>query len=320
MSSDNIQSVRGLACIFVVYFHVIGNDLSGLKLPSDSWYRYFSDLLVYIRMPLFTFLSGYVYFYRRYQNNPIAYIKGKSRRLLIPLIFVGGFFMLIQSNTPGVNKDVEFNVAAYLLFPYAHFWFLQSVFTIFLVIMFVEVFQAWNRYSFLVVFVVSILAFFYSNLATDLFSLSRTLYLMPFFMLGILVNQYGLIGIGFGFKVLIFWVLALLLGLYSSLLLDSVSPNRISVLALAIGVLGCIFLVNLKMKIGLLAYLGGFSYSIYLYHVFGTAGIRMVLNKLDSPLFVHVICGVVVGVIFPIAIHKVVARIAYARTLLLGLK
>ena len=60
-SSIRVQSARGLACLLLVTYHVIGSDVdSGIHVDDESLWRYFTDLFLPIRMPLFTFLSGFV--------------------------------------------------------------------------------------------------------------------------------------------------------------------------------------------------------------------------------------------------------------------
>ena len=85
-----LQSARGLACLLLVAYHVIGDPVTGgLRLPASSLYHYFTLLFLPLRMPLFAFLSGFVYAYR-----PVAYgsrlrfLGKKLRRILVPLVVV----------------------------------------------------------------------------------------------------------------------------------------------------------------------------------------------------------------------------------------
>ncbi|MBK6454153.1 MAG: acyltransferase family protein [Proteobacteria bacterium] len=62
--SERVQALRGFACILLVAFHVIGaHSDSGMVVADDSWWRTFSNIFTPLRMPLFTFLSGFVYGY-----------------------------------------------------------------------------------------------------------------------------------------------------------------------------------------------------------------------------------------------------------------
>lgn len=48
----SIETLRGLACILLVAFHVIGeNRHGGLHVPDDSTFRWYADSFAYLRMP-----------------------------------------------------------------------------------------------------------------------------------------------------------------------------------------------------------------------------------------------------------------------------
>lgn len=102
-----IDSLRGIAIILMVTGHVIGNVAeTGMRVADDSGWRYFYLLLEDVRMPLFTALSGLVYGLRpltTFSGYP-RLIKGKVRRLLVPLVTVGLSFHVVQSLTPGTNS------------------------------------------------------------------------------------------------------------------------------------------------------------------------------------------------------------------------
>ena len=64
MSTKNlkIDTLRGLASVLLVTYHVIGTGSdSGLRIPDGEPVQLFNDSLMYLRMPLFSFLSGFVY-------------------------------------------------------------------------------------------------------------------------------------------------------------------------------------------------------------------------------------------------------------------
>ena len=83
-----VETLRGLACVLLVAFHVIGSHASsGLHVGEDSIYRQFANLFMHLRMPLFTFLSGFVYAYRPVtQAQTGAFAEKKLIRLLLPLL------------------------------------------------------------------------------------------------------------------------------------------------------------------------------------------------------------------------------------------
>ena len=59
---QSVETLRGMAIILVVMGHVIGSDnTGGMKVPDDSFLRHLYFTFEYLRMPLFTMISGWVY-------------------------------------------------------------------------------------------------------------------------------------------------------------------------------------------------------------------------------------------------------------------
>ena len=64
-SRQRLDTLRGLACLLLVSYHVIGGDReTGLRLPDEHIAARINDFLALVRMPLFSFLSGMVYAWR----------------------------------------------------------------------------------------------------------------------------------------------------------------------------------------------------------------------------------------------------------------
>lgn len=130
----NIETLRGLAILLVVAGHVIGIDATGgMKVADDSLWRYLYASLQYVRMPLFTAISGWVY-----ALHPVAaheagtFMFKKARRLLLPMICVGTLYFLIQYITPGTNRTGELaEIWKIYLLPYTVYWYLPALFLIF---------------------------------------------------------------------------------------------------------------------------------------------------------------------------------------------
>lgn len=93
----HIETLRGLACFLRVRYHVLGPfPSSGLRV-ADGLVRWFNDGLAYLPMPLFTVLSGLVYGLRPFAtgDSSQAFLLGKVRRLLIPMLVVGTAFAVV---------------------------------------------------------------------------------------------------------------------------------------------------------------------------------------------------------------------------------
>ena len=90
----DIDTLRALACIALVSFHVVGyTPQSGMELPAGHPLHLLQAGLTPLRMPLFIFLSGVVFCtgVDRFEAVPQRLLS-KARRLLLPLGCVGSLF------------------------------------------------------------------------------------------------------------------------------------------------------------------------------------------------------------------------------------
>lgn len=188
----HIDTLRGLACLLLVSYHVVGPNADlGLQI-SSGFLREFNDLLRYVRMPLFTFLSGIVYAYRPYQSGPVAYTKGKIRRLLFPMLTIGTIFAVVRTMT-STSEEASINFSTIHIYPVAHFWFVEALFIIFIFMIVLESLKAFeNIYS---AIVVMILACGVHLIGTniEIFALDGALYLFPFFLGGMILQRFNLV-------------------------------------------------------------------------------------------------------------------------------
>ena len=316
MKQIQIETLRGLACFLLVAFHVVGDTAnSGLKI-EEGVFREINDFLALIRMPLFTFLSGWVYALRPFSGNGLAFLKSKVRRLILPMLVVGTVFAVLQSQIPGANsKTVDWTELH--LIPVAHYWFLESIFTIFLFVMLLELFKVFDSfYGFLIVLTIASILFAL-KINQPLFALSGTLYLFPFFLLGMLRTRY-LKGERLNSILLVAGLLALFF-LFGTINIDFNNIDKRSLAGLITSGACCIFLQNVGFKSAFLSAIGKFSYSIFLFHVFFTACSRILLSKLGvTNLEALFLSGVFVGIAGPIIVELVIIRSRVLRILLLG--
>jgi fucose 4-O-acetylase-like acetyltransferase len=100
---SSIETLRGIAIVLVVMGHVIGYKADeGMKVAEDSFLRHLYYTFEYLRMPLFTVISGWVYALKPVSKSYFTiFTLKKCRRLLLPLIFVGGFYYIVQNLVPG---------------------------------------------------------------------------------------------------------------------------------------------------------------------------------------------------------------------------
>lgn len=274
-------------------------------------------MLAYLRMPLFTFLSGMVYAaYPVTLRSSRSFIKGKALRLLLPLITVGSLFAAVQAYTPHANYKLPINeITLIWVKPYAHFWFLQSLFLIFIALVALEVSGSLRiKIRFLMVFAVSCVLFLLRHNVSGMFSLDNALYLLPFFLAGVALRRFEALPETRFIYLLVCQAAAL--GLVAFVFNISTTQQGLN---LSLGILAASLFVVCCPQMTLFRWLGAYSYSIYLYHVFGSAGSRIILSQLGLSNTLLLFCiGLVAGLTAGIVAHEICSRIPYVSRLFLG--
>ena len=96
------------------------------------------------------------------------------------------------------------------------------------------------------------------------------------------------------------------------------APRR-SLNALIVGLLFCILLYLTRMKSTILASIGFYSYSIYLFHVFFTAGARILLSRFGvTELWILFTVALAAGLAGPVIVELAASLYNPARILMLG--
>jgi fucose 4-O-acetylase-like acetyltransferase len=129
-----INTLRGLACLLVVLTHAT-IEVRIYSAGSVPGVALFNDFTKFVRIPLFTFLSGYVYACRPLVGSDRwTYLRKKSRRLLLPMLFVSLITILARSVVqPGpAAQFLPFLWAAEIIEPSFQLWFVEALFVIFI--------------------------------------------------------------------------------------------------------------------------------------------------------------------------------------------
>lgn len=148
---DYINFLRFIALILVILAHssAVYTGNWGFKLVNNesNIIKYITRYFQTIRMPLFVFISGYLYHFNRVKlgkyNITSDFIKNKSKRLLVPYFVTGVFFMIPVQMIFNIYSDNEtylykvFNEILLANMP-GHLWFLLSLFQIAIVFYLLE--------------------------------------------------------------------------------------------------------------------------------------------------------------------------------------
>ena len=83
--------------------------------------------------------------------------------------------------------------------------------------------------------------------------------------------------------------------------------------------MGCLILLVVGIRFKPLAWIGSYSYSIYLFHVFFTAGTRIILHKLNV-YDVEIIFSIALatGLLLPILTEKILEKNYFTNLVFLG--
>ncbi|MDG2520302.1 acyltransferase [Caulobacter segnis] len=322
--SRQVQVMRGIACLLLVFFHVVGGGASdGLRVSDDTVLRKVMDLLLYIRMPIFGFLSGYVYALKPMRQGQAApFLKGKARRLVLPLVAVSTLFFLVWNGWYGSLGAALPDMWRIYLFSYEIYWFLQAMVLIFVLVAMLESLGALSRWQ--GVALAAAVAFIAGHpLETTTFlSLGGALYLLPYFLAGLATFRFNLASRpALLTGVAAFVSIALVIhGWRVAHLPHEVVAARVTVLSLIIGAGGSLLLLRSVPDNVFLARIGSASFAIFLFHIFFVVAARTALGKLGAPLAMQITAGLAAGLAGPMLLEAVLMRWAGTRRVFLGLR
>ncbi len=302
--TSNLDSVRGLACLLVVALHVVGDTAeNGLHLAMASPWHYAMASIEFLRMPLFTALSGYLYAGNRVTRQSFAlFWQKKLRRLGVPLISVTTVFWLLRHHAYGDTTPLPHA----LLFSFGHLWYIQALFIIFAAVSVADCLVRPGAHG-LILAGLAIILFAQAGIpVTNFFSLNGAIYLAPYFLFGILLRQNSQVLLQPGFGILALGVMVIVLTAQQIGMLGlSNGVTQLQLPAALAGMACVVFLLQRMPQSRLLARIGGYSYTIYLWHIAASAGTRAMLLKAgvtDLPLLFG--ACFMAALIAPIMLHQ----------------
>lgn len=328
LSRDNaypVETVRVLAILLVVVYHVIGSGpTAGLQIAAPAFARYVADFLVDIHMPLFAFISGYVYAFKPLSTENLSrFLTGKFLRLVPPgIIAITAFLAASQFSGTAFDQGDEWWQS--YIFPYAHFWFLQAILVIFVVYGSFDIITG-GRWL-LISFALSLGWYLFGpGFPTDFMSINHAAYLLPYFIFGIIFNRHqSLIAAHAGKTALIagaVFVIGLIANFYILEATGDFSLGKLDLQSLATGLSIPILCLVLLPNIGIMDRLSPAIFTIYLYHVFGTSLMRRCLDAVGiQQLSTHLLLGTAAGILLPLVVYQAATRHSWTRRFVLGLK
>jgi peptidoglycan/LPS O-acetylase OafA/YrhL len=281
--------------------------------------QHVSQALAVVRMPLFTIISGYVYALRPLRGPVRPFLAGKLRRLAGPAVVAITATIALASYAPSDKELPDPPWLAYVI-SFDHFWFVQGLLAVFVVIALLERVGALDRVhgwaaALAVALAVGVLA-----PGSDVMSLWGTFYLAPFFLVGIGIHRFPRL---LAHRAMVagpaaLAVCGLVVAGFETLEHIEVPLERRTPLSFLFGTAWGITLFRLRRTVAPLAAVGGFSLIVYLYHQLGiSAGERAAL-ALSLPGEAALLAQLGVGMTVPILLEMSVRRVPMADLLVLG--
>lgn len=320
-----IESLRAIAVLLLVSFHVIGGvRTDGLQLSHPHPLRIYGDLFVDVRMPLFAFVAGAVYALKPPQRGTLMpFLLGKFRRLAVPGITAITVFMAFGYAIDGrLPFGGHFWQAYYR--HYEIFWFLQVMLIIFPLL---GALDALTRGAILwPALILSLLAIAMGwSLESDLMAANRITHLLGYLLLGVaFIRHVETLEAHRGLAVALA-ASAFLAGLAMNLWImretGRPSTERLDLQSLLFAGGACVTAMLVLPRLHRLSWLGAFSLTIYLYHILVTSGARRALQAINiESSVVHLLLGTALGILLPVLLQVIASRWQVTRLLVLGLR
>ena len=312
---SNLDTLRGLACLMVVLFHVIGEPDSGLKL-QEGVLRWSVDSLKYFRMPLFAAMAGFFYAATSVERDGLGrFLKRRLATLMVPALCVTFIYWGVRRMAYGLSESLLFA----LLYGYLHLWFLYALMIMLAVAGALDaVFKPPTWVWGTLIIIAPILSV--NMPPVDALGVSHAVNLFCYFALGVVLCRVPRLLRSIGFFV------AALTGAVGTLALQQLRMRDIAV-ALSqmpywhfLGGICCVMvMLYLVPRLRALEAISIYTYTIYLWHGMGNAAVRVALRHLHvENIGVIVVLGFLAGVIGPILFHIAIRRFPRMSSFLIG--
>lgn len=183
---DQIDALKGIAIFLVVLGHSIIVYPINLheNVICDFIFRWLSS----VHMPLFFLISGFCFSFR---NNYKEYIWKKVKRLVVPYIVFSAIDILSRFLLPGlVNGKSSIEESLYKVLAYGgEYWFLYTLFLIFLIYPLIYRFAKGHIYKYVLV-IAGLLGLYFFLPAISLLTLKSVIYYLIYFTFGVMLKEF----------------------------------------------------------------------------------------------------------------------------------
>ena len=308
-----VDRLKGYACFLVLFGHVImGIRLAGIDIPKFFWGM--EKFIWSFHVALFLFLSGVVYKVTGEWNSKktkLGFILYKLYTLGIPYIAFSVVYILINSLVGESNTGFAVSDILYIWkTPVAQYWFLYALFFLFCIwTVFSGILKNW-QITLIVVLIGYLVPFF----GIPLGSLDVVFYSALAFGIGTFVNFKSITKLSNWSKCLIL-IMHIVTGVVF-VLLNKIEVPFIKELMILFGIYSSIMFIsilqNYKTIAHFLDFVNKYSFQIYLLHTIFTAGIRIILLRMNiAQWWIHILLGTVCGLAFSVLAAVIAKKVKF---------
>lgn len=303
---ETFDIARALCIVLVVIGHYNPDN-------APMWWKNVNHFIYSFHMPVFLFISVFIYAFSIKKGNYLSFIWKKVKRLLLPYLTASIIVVGIKLLTQGfsyVENPVEIDTFIKILYLPAAGYYLWFVWALF--IMFAITQLCSSRRAHILLLLVSTILYFSPNTFPNVFCLKEFQKMWVFFMLGVVLFELQIYHI---FHTKWFWSAAIVLYIvaYSTFTADA-NWQQLIVAISGIGMIlsiASIISAFFWLKEQIILRIATSSYTIYLYHTTCSGFAKAALAKISLPdtLFV---CGailvVICGLIIPLCVHHLIKK------------
>lgn len=308
---ETFDIARAICIMLVVIGHYNPDD-------APVWWKAINHCIYSFHMPVFLFVSGFIYAITLKKGNYTAFIWKKVKRLLIPYLSASLLVVSIKLLTQGsASVEHPVSVGTYLEILYLpaagyYLWFVWALFIMFSV---THIFQSQQAHTAL--FTISIVAYFVPFELPDTFCLRQFQEMWVYFMLGVILADWKSQAL-FGLRW--FWAasIALYIIAYATLGADG-KWQHLTVATFGIGMAISISSMLKDFNWGkqkVILPIASASFTIYLYHTTFSGFAKAALAKVpipDTDFFLKAILVVACGILFPMVMHNLLKKSKYLK-------
>lgn len=299
-----VDKLKGYACFLVLFGHVImGIRLAGINIPA-----FFEGVELFIwsfHVALFLFLSGVVYKETgewKGKKNRLSFIIHKFINLGVPYVVFSTVYILINSFVGETNTNSSvLDVLNIWKTPVAQYWYLYALFFLFVIwTVFSKFLKNWQ-----ITVIVLLLGYGLPLLGVGLGSFDIVFYSALAFGIGTFVNFQEIIKLPIIVKCAV--ILAHLAVGVLLIVFGKIESPLYKEIMIVFGIYSSILLIsiiqNVKPVSNFLLFINKYSLQIYLLHTIFTAGVRIILIRLNIVNWlIHVLVGTACGIVFSVLV------------------